>query len=114
MTSLRTWCASRTSILGPFLEEPANRPGLGLNWDCYVPCVEPKGDPGGTGSPRGPPLERRLWLGDETNRDDAKWPRMAATTRGHKIQSEVSERSVSQYPGIIKTRLTPRSRKYFG
>lgn len=88
--------------------------GRESNWDRYVPCAEPESDPGGAGSPRGPPPDRRRWIGDATNRQKAKAPRTAATIRGHKIQTKVNGNSVSHCVRVIKSLLTLFSRSSVG
>lgn len=80
--------------------------------DRYVPFVKPERDPGGVGSPRGPPMDCQSRTGDEAARSQWKAPRMAATTRGSKIQNEVSGSSLSHDADIIKTPLTTDSREY--
>jgi hypothetical protein len=99
----RARCSARPTA------EPAD---VGLN-GC-VPCAEPEGDPGGTGSPRGPPSGGRLWFGDEANREKEEAPRMAATIRDRKIQIKVNRHRVSHRIRGIKASLTVFSHKYVG
>jgi hypothetical protein len=97
---------------GPICSEILD--GAGPSRDCYIPCVEPEGDPEGTGSPRGPPIGGRLWFDGETNRENRKAPRMAATIRDPKIQIKVNDPIVSHRVRGIKRSLTTISRKYVG
>ena len=87
---------------------------VGVEVNSYVPRAEPKGDPEGAGSPRGPPLDRRLWLVGETSREEKEAPRMAATIRDHEIQTKVNGHSVSHCVRGIKVPFTPFSRTSVG
>jgi hypothetical protein len=71
----------------------------------------------GLPAPRGPPWHRVPGLGSgnaEPSQDTRKAPRMAGTIRDHKLQSEVNRCSVPHCARVIKTPLTPYSRKNVG
>jgi hypothetical protein len=78
---------------------------VGVEVNSYVPRAEPEGDPEGAGSPRGPPLDRRLCLVGETTRQEKEAPRMAATIRDRKSQTKVNGHSVSHCVRCIKVPL---------
>jgi hypothetical protein len=114
MISLAHWHVPLAPVPEPLLAERAGTSGRRSNWDRYVPWAEPEGDPEGTGPPRGPPLDRRLWLGDETNRPGKEAPRMAATIRDRKAKAKINGRNVSHCVRGIKASFTQISRASAG